>query len=966
MRTYPRIFLSYVSNPHRSSLPRELDALYRKELSYKFYDFQSDERRGGQFATTIGREIANAHFFVLLIDSPYLSSGWCFLEYLLLKRRNDELCRHAGLSEDFFITVFTEDATQLRDADRAQKARHVDQTCDRVIEIFRDYPHLTSEFGELNEPAPANATTGAAAQATLADISRRALQDQVNAWWHKVVITTNLFFDLTAEPENFNYEVVLQPEISKLRSLILRDFATPDDQTKEGKFHRLINQAMRGEPGDPWVSLRLSVNAACALASFSLRFDRFHEGGWGFSFGNLFDRDDDGNFYSHGRYDTNTLILDAVSVFLPEQQAADLHGTTFYPMLRDSITPRFDYEDRKPQITRLACALARPRAFSTKAALFFPDLVRMENYIVKNTNRPGKVTQRWRLIESLRRLAGETDDTLTFELLSRIAGTAQNSVLMNELEKYYNGKNENPEDVKDQLREAATSAAAISSEMTQTIQKKLDKLMFLFGSAGIDSTLERWTTLVDFAPIRDAIQKRDLEKVFSEVGSAAFRAWYSQSLLRLFRPLFLLRFDSGRQLLMTWGTSWVNTHSCDDDLRNWDTLLRFIEAQLNSKDKKEIRVMCGRLFVVATLLLLVCVRLKRLACCNVNSEERAHIEESCEANCLAWARFVERRANSSMLFNMDSAGWAAILMVTDEIASLTRRPDYLLSAISPSLTQAWNAAEGILEARRALLVPGTNGKRAQQLNDGVRLELIKKTQEGFIAWLASAQQDAPGIRDVSDHWSKCLTESSFFNVGFAARSRPGESRHAGDVLMGKLKVRREMRDDKWVDEIADADRGYNELFIAPIGNILDLHIPDLNRLRGLLGHKDGDLIDVVGRSVVEECYVLVQNGTKATWASVPFDEATREVVKRLANPLLMDSDRGHAHLLRIRSYTPTGKISRWVLRTAVASLARTSARVKRKPCARPIEFMWRFIEVTLAVDGGAINVPREALRTASG
>jgi hypothetical protein len=947
-----RIFVSYSERKETKALPERFRELLGK-LEYYTYFFRNTEERGGQIASTIREQIENANLFVLLIDSSYLTSGWCYLEYVLLQRRNLQLQKLARSKEDFFLTILDERADAFRNISEAEENRMIDRAREVVEQIFSNanHPQLSTLFPELSSPGE--------------------LRDSVADWWRMVVKNTKAYFDVTAK--NTEYEVMLIEGMSELRKYLVADFTPPD-----GRFARLITAAQ-----DPWTPVEPALNAACALAAFSIRFDRFHEGGWGFSFGNLFDRDEDGNFFSHGRFDTNALILDAVTAFLPSAIAAEQHGTTFYPETPDSITSRFDYMDRKPQITRLASGLARPAQLSTKLPDFFLDLGEMCAFIKKNKSRSKRVVQRWQLRQSLSRLAGETDDILMFELLSRVAATPNDQSLLGPLRNFWAQNDYNVRGMELTLNEVSAAAREIKEKMTANIRTRLELVTSLFSVNKAGTPPEKRTTLVDFAPIAEAIEhERPLLCVMGEdVNSRTFRTWYSQSLLRLFRPLFLMRFAEGKELLTEWVSKWASARM-PLDAANWADLLRLIDRNLKNNDSKETRMLCGRLFVVATLLLLVCLRLKKLGVTTQAISADALTtgkNGSNETNCLLWGRFVAARINSPLLLSMDSVGWAAVLLLTDEIAHLNARPNCRLESQLEPLTQAWGAAQNILDARRIVLGVSKDGNgRPRKLDESVHEELREKTQQGFSKWVQDAQQSIPDASKLMREWPTQLAASSFFHVGFTAHQSPLELRTDGAVLIGNLSVKRRRirgwgpQPWVWVDQVAEADRGYNQLFMAPISDILDLHVPDLNRLRGLLGHHDSNLIDIVARSVVQDCYVLQQDGMRAVWQRMPFEDATNRTIESLAAtprqnpddaPAQPPTQRGYAHLLRIRGSIPNEKVSRWVLRTAVSVPLGVARASKSASETLAIEFRWRFIDVTLAVDGGAINIDKEQTDT---
>lgn len=124
-----------------------------------------------------------------------------------------------------------------------------------------------------------------------------------------------------------------------------------------GQLKALIAQLKEDLPGAKRATL-VPLRRLAGLSAFALAADRYHDGGWGFSVGEDFVVDEDGDPLARGRYDLSVVVLTALAAFLDTEDLSDEWKAALGAASAEQ-QPRLHVRDRLPTTAQLLALLER-------------------------------------------------------------------------------------------------------------------------------------------------------------------------------------------------------------------------------------------------------------------------------------------------------------------------------------------------------------------------------------------------------------------------------------------------------------------------------------------------------------------------------------------------------------------------------------------------------------------------------
>ena len=135
-------------------------------------------------------------------------------------------------------------------------------------------------------------------------------------------------------------------------------FRTPGPRRNILELAKTLSTRLKSVSASPLLSTE--TNKLQTISLLGLGMDRFASGGWGFSMGPEFERDDDGHLLEHGRYELNLLVLRALREYLPTEELEHEIENAMLWALGAEQAPRFaksPVRDRKRRAAALSALL---------------------------------------------------------------------------------------------------------------------------------------------------------------------------------------------------------------------------------------------------------------------------------------------------------------------------------------------------------------------------------------------------------------------------------------------------------------------------------------------------------------------------------------------------------------------------------------------------------------------------------
>lgn len=880
-----KIFVSFSGSENDAAytLSERLKWFVEKQYRHKVYFCYSEELSGADWVRGLTQHLAEADLLISVMDQAYLNSSWCFLEY------------------QFFMQVAQQNAARINVPDYQTFHWPIALSGRQELKnggvdfgaLLKRVKKVIVEYDEVLRPFFPNL------QFSIEDLSN---------WHEDITRTTNTFFDFDGQ--------------NLIKNVALDEGTALEKKLKSALENPHILELLKTSKAavTHQDSARL-IQLAEIMALFAIRMDRFHSGGWGFSFGDLFDVDDDGNELPHGLYENNLVVLTALSPHVSDTTYRSEFLSAFFRPTPQELLAKLTAEDRKPISARASAYLMRSGAVAAQGHKIIDDLLSV-------VQQDDHFLNRWSVNFPTQRIL--IDDALTYDLFARITmeETSADSSLLREVFEHLLTK-------------------GYSEREAENFRDDFEK----WAQKGRKAVGVR---LADHFSDMDALLERVDSLKLDAIDSTEFRQFYRQRILELYA--FFLVANGKDDVLETFKLNWE--YEADD--ARFGRICEKVSAQFRDH-KPDSKKIGGRLFSLATLYIVIVLRIMKTDSGDLPlSWER----ESREAQLWEkWRDTAEPLLYSGNVFHSDAAAWAAILLLCKELRGVMNQKSFVNETHKKL---SWQAADKIRESRLDAIRGFDRSSEALGDLSSIFPAEFSRLWSTVVSELFPQNETLRKLKFGGSHYS-------FFGHSFdhASTSEDVIPIHELGQTIGNLYIRR--REDAALeiatptipsrrqtfgrkDHIFHADEGYNTLFVRPLGQLLGMKIPNLQKLQKFIGSDDEELVAIISKSIIMSCYEPAKKKERKSqgeyWRVVDFEEATNDAIANIANNFDPSINRtiGVLHLLELdRADGGTAPI--WCMRTI-------SARRLPDPTeAENLEFAIRFVDVSRLAFTGALNVP---------
>lgn len=664
--------------------------------------------------------------------------------------------------------------------------------------------------------------------------------------------------------------------------------------------------------------------------------------------------------------ENNIVILEMLNQFLLPDDFTEEGRSSFFAARADNSGWAELAEDRKPRIVSLAASLAyAPRldlfstAFDThfreeRAHLAFPERWRL-------SDKRRELSTDWAiLLEFYCRLSKmKIDDHLIHKLLTTIAVNTQKRL----------------DDIVEFYEDASRCAEASLETLTDDIHNY----------SGLKDVTARAHAECHVRPIFGGstalIERGYLKKFLEQAGSPPatvasldatrreFWEWYKNSIIGLYSLYLFGRCETGRKIQKDWLQEWIKGDDYDRDMNTCETLCD-LWGRANEPSASAVSDVLCRVGTLACGIVAMFMSMREINSLEVTAQYKKWVAAT-DKLATKWLESLRRIVFDGRVFQMDAAGWALLIRCVQAVAkgATPTHPDINPVTFADGLAEAWASASTLRTKRETLLT----GAGQSILTEQTRIELENLSQ----MHLSELEKVINGIvPDYEVGGLLSVHREKFSAASFLKGPRVDGSsltdEHGLEVpVIGVLRIhpgkvepiRKRLRERTPTDPasikmprkltIVSDDRGYNKLFMVPVARVLDMYMPDLHRLRGLLGDDDRTVMDLIGRAVVIGTYERNDNGSG--YRRVGFEKTSFRVMTALMKPNFIESGHGFIHILRMlrgdwkseKEKLPTTE-HRIVLRVAT-SRHREPDKTKETNDPQAVEIQFMFADISSAV-----------------